>query len=124
MGTKRPIATAINGIHEMTVHDILEMIVHAPEAVDRQMAETTMTQAKMVMAVAIDGVVDLRMAEDPREEDREVHRELTAVPGLAPGSVKAKAENARCRTPSRFRHCRERRRIASHGFAPSTAPYR
>ena len=97
MGTKRPIATAINGIHEMTVHDILEMIVHSPEAVDRQMAETTMTQAKMVMAVAIDGVVDLRMAEDPREEDREVHRELTTVPGLAPGSVKATAESAKNR---------------------------
>ena len=112
MGTKRPIATAINGIHEMTVHGIHEMTV------DRQMAETTMTQAKMVMTVETDEVADLRMAEDPQEED------LTTVPGLAPGSVEAKAESARSKTPSRSRHCRGRRRIASHGFAPSTAPYR
>ena len=103
MGTTRQTATAAHGIHEMTVPGIHEMTA------DRQVA---------AMTIENDEVVDLRMAEDPPEED------LATPPGLAPGSVKAKAENARSKTPSRSRHCRGRRRIASHGFAPSTAPYR
>ena len=112
MGTTRQTATAAHGIHEMTVPGIHEMTE------DRQMAEVATTTAKMAMTIETDEVVDLRMAEDPPEED------LATPPGLAPGSVKAKAENARSKTPSRSRHCRGRRRIASHGFAPSTAPYR
>ena len=112
MGTTRQTATAAHGIHEMTVPGIHEMTA------DRQMAEVATTTAKMAMKVETDEVVDLRMAEDPQGED------LTTVPGLAPGSVEAMAASARSKTPSRFRHCRRRRRIASHGFAPSTVPCR
>ena len=114
MGTKRLIATAIQD--DTIVHGgIQEMTDRSPEAVDPL---GTAGRRRATLTARIDAVVDPRMAEDPQEED------LATPPGLAPGSVKAKAESARSKTPSRSRHCRGRRRIAGHGFAPSTAPYR